>query len=49
MEDFDINDYFSDDEIMDAYLSYGSAAYNSFEEFKQALTEAFYQAYILHY
>ncbi len=49
LEDFDINLYFTDDELMEAYLSYGNLSYSSFEEFKAAVAEAFYKTYILYY
>ena len=49
LEDFDINEYFSDSEIMQAYTAYGYTSYSSFDTFKEALKEAFYEAYILHY
>ena len=47
LEDFDINEIFSDTEIMEAYKEYGSSSFSSFEEFKEALRVTYYQVYVL--
>lgn len=47
LEDFDINDVFTDAEIMEAYQDYGTSSFSSFEEFKEALRVTYYQVYIL--
>lgn len=47
LEEFDINDIFSDTEIMKAYQEYGTSSFNSFDEFKEALRITYYQVYIL--
>lgn len=49
LNDFNINDVFSDAEIMDAYLAYEGELYTTFESFKEALRVAYYNAYILPY
>lgn len=47
LEEFDINDIFSDTEIMQAYQEYGTSSFSSFEDFKEALRITYYQVYIL--
>ena len=47
LEDFDINEIFSDTEIMQAYKEYGSSSFSTFEEFKEALRVTYYQVYVL--
>lgn len=40
---FDINDYFSDYELRETYYKYYSDKYDSYQEFKEALSEYFYE------
>lgn len=44
-EDFDINDYYSDEELYEIYKLYYSNYFNSFNEFKEALNEYYYEYY----
>ncbi|MBR3614074.1 MAG: J domain-containing protein [Clostridia bacterium] len=46
LEEFDINDVFTDEELMVAFLEYGGDKYSTFEEFKEAIKIAYYTTYI---
>lgn len=49
LEEFDINDYYTDSELWSVYSESYTSSFTSFSEFKKVFTEAFYYTYISPY
>lgn len=48
-ENFDINNIYSDSELQEVYNEYFTQIYPTFEEFKQAMSDYYYQTYYQNY
>ena len=48
-EEFDINTIYSDSELKEVYTGYFTEIYTTFEEFKQAMSDYYYQTYYQNY